>query len=509
MHLSILKFSIFALFLGASDAIAAPKGSDHRWGCEVVKKALTENEIYDYQADIAALRKGAQVICPLKGKELAERSALESSANKCLGGKKEELISELQAYWSGIENSCLARPAFLSTYEKVCERFYGNEIMGYESLAYGSQEREKRYWANELRLGYFGRVLGGVEKRLDKLKQETNEAASGKDPFSKAIQEIESRLELLPELASLRSSFIAQEEELEKQVEQCKKEKDCQVSEEQKKQLADWKERISACGKVTEWMAGYQKKSLPTKRAQRDSLAANLQEVEKAIGFTLGDLKEGKEEMAKRWLQAVELAREENPKFLEPQYPGIPSTALKQIGIFGTSFYYVAQEHDHGEVKSKAVVDPNGKTLSKVSRRFYKKIALEGTAQLVDSRVINVYGRTKGQNRYVVVGEKAPYGYGNSKKYPLEPFRSLAVDPKVIPIGTELYIPEFYGMRYMDPYGNYRLHDGRFRAVDVGGAIKGNRIDMFTGVGDQSYFHRAHGKPHGAQVGVFLLEKAK
>ena len=42
--------------------------------------------------------------------------------------------------------------------------------------------------------------------------------------------------------------------------------------------------------------------------------------------------------------------------------------------------------------------------------------------------------------------------------------RTIAVDPSVIPLGTKIYIPELGKV---------------FTAEDTGGAIKGNRIDIF------------------------------
>lgn len=50
----------------------------------------------------------------------------------------------------------------------------------------------------------------------------------------------------------------------------------------------------------------------------------------------------------------------------------------------------------------------------------------------------------------------------------LVPYKYIAVDPKVIPYGTKVYIPEFKN----SPFG------GVFIADDCGGAIKGNRIDV-------------------------------
>lgn len=50
----------------------------------------------------------------------------------------------------------------------------------------------------------------------------------------------------------------------------------------------------------------------------------------------------------------------------------------------------------------------------------------------------------------------------------LVPYKYIAVDPKIIPYGTKVYIPEFKN----SPFG------GVFIADDCGGAIKGNRIDV-------------------------------
>lgn len=59
-------------------------------------------------------------------------------------------------------------------------------------------------------------------------------------------------------------------------------------------------------------------------------------------------------------------------------------------------------------------------------------------------------------------------------------FHTVAVDPKVIPLGSILYIefPEDYSYR-----------NGVYVAEDVGSAIKGNRIDVFFGedeIGEQT-----------------------
>ena len=57
--------------------------------------------------------------------------------------------------------------------------------------------------------------------------------------------------------------------------------------------------------------------------------------------------------------------------------------------------------------------------------------------------------------------------------------RTVAVDPKVIPRRTRLFIRETVGMRLADG----TRHDGYWYASDTGGAIKGQKVDLFTGHG--------------------------
>jgi 3D (Asp-Asp-Asp) domain-containing protein len=52
---------------------------------------------------------------------------------------------------------------------------------------------------------------------------------------------------------------------------------------------------------------------------------------------------------------------------------------------------------------------------------------------------------------------------------PLRPYRSIAVDPNVIPLGSGVYIPAY----------RHDGHGGWFTAQDTGGAIIGRRIDVY------------------------------
>jgi 3D (Asp-Asp-Asp) domain-containing protein len=60
--------------------------------------------------------------------------------------------------------------------------------------------------------------------------------------------------------------------------------------------------------------------------------------------------------------------------------------------------------------------------------------------------------------------------------------RTVAVDKALIPRRSVLFIKETVGMKMPDG----SAHDGYWYASDVGGAIKGPRIDLFTGSGSRS-----------------------
>ena len=62
------------------------------------------------------------------------------------------------------------------------------------------------------------------------------------------------------------------------------------------------------------------------------------------------------------------------------------------------------------------------------------------------------------------------------------PMRTIAVDKSIIPRRTVLFIKETVGLKMPDG----ATHDGYWYASDVGGAIKGQRIDLYTGHGAAS-----------------------
>ncbi len=70
---------------------------------------------------------------------------------------------------------------------------------------------------------------------------------------------------------------------------------------------------------------------------------------------------------------------------------------------------------------------------------------------------------------------------------PLAPFRTLAVDPKVLPMGVVVFAPELRGRRFTVAGGEW-VHDGYLIAGDRGGAVHGAHVDVFTGHEDDPPF---------------------
>ena len=65
---------------------------------------------------------------------------------------------------------------------------------------------------------------------------------------------------------------------------------------------------------------------------------------------------------------------------------------------------------------------------------------------------------------------------------PVAAMRTVAVDPAIVSRRSIIFIKETVGM----PLPGGGLHDGYWYASDIGGAIRGQRIDLFTGPGAAS-----------------------
>jgi 3D (Asp-Asp-Asp) domain-containing protein len=185
-------------------------------------------------------------------------------------------------------------------------------------------------------------------------------------------------------------------------------------------------------------------------------------------------------------------------------------TGPRPLGQFTITFYYVIGEDEVGPAPAAnenrgsgedagaelAAITPDLVTLyggggrcepiAEVSKGFASELAVQGTGKLHDGRVLNIWGACNCRHSPCFKVTQAKWGTAGSGK-PLQPFRTVAVDPKVVKLGSWLYVPLLEGrtMPGRPPWGGY-VHDGCVIADDTGGHIAGNRLDLF--VGRKGYF---------------------
>lgn len=114
----------------------------------------------------------------------------------------------------------------------------------------------------------------------------------------------------------------------------------------------------------------------------------------------------------------------------------------------------------------------------RVPERYACTLRLEGSGLLLDGRIVHYNGACKfgwGTCFGQLDVAEYPFGRGAARRA-LIPFKSVAVDPRVVQLGEPLYIPEFDGMKLPDG----SIHDGCVRADDTGGGIKGKKLDFFV-----------------------------
>jgi 3D (Asp-Asp-Asp) domain-containing protein len=188
-------------------------------------------------------------------------------------------------------------------------------------------------------------------------------------------------------------------------------------------------------------------------------------------------------------------------------FPEPTSASIQQnLSIWAT--YYTTHQAVT-QPNGYPLLDPAGNTLGVLlSERDWCSAALEGSVQITNEQggvsVYNFAGRgdrdqvncstyyptlnnISATNRVRFKPSQTQYGEGVNG-YQLVPYRSIAVDRTLIPIGSVIYIPEARGVAVTLPSGEQVVHDGYFYAADVGSAIKGNHIDVFLGIAKRNPF---------------------
>ncbi len=146
---------------------------------------------------------------------------------------------------------------------------------------------------------------------------------------------------------------------------------------------------------------------------------------------------------------------------------------------FALRFYWLAIEDRYfGDPVDTDIYSPDGLPLGSYPYKFVRALHMEGSGLLSDGRVFNYAGKCKfGYGTCFENLDIAEYPFGRGAgKRKLVPFKSVAVDRRLIKLGEPLYFPELDGL----PLPDGTIHDGCVRADDVGGNIKERKIDFFV-----------------------------
>jgi len=160
------------------------------------------------------------------------------------------------------------------------------------------------------------------------------------------------------------------------------------------------------------------------------------------------------------------------------------------LGLMWNTYYYLSSEADYTGDSDTTLYDSACNPIAEVPAAYSDSVCIEGSGKLKDGTVIN-YASTCSCGRSCPTGgticyskldaDKYPWGMG-SKNNALEPFISLAVDSNIISFGTVIYLEEWDGVYIPSEEGiGGFVHDGCFRADDIGGWIKDDHFDFFSG----------------------------
>lgn len=151
----------------------------------------------------------------------------------------------------------------------------------------------------------------------------------------------------------------------------------------------------------------------------------------------------------------------------------------KPLGTFKITFYVLTEEtlfQDTGD--GIELYRTDGTVIGKFSPKFISDMRLQGSGRLATGEVITPAGKCaygQGTCYQLLSTKKYPWGRGATGRA-LKIFQSVAVDPKVIPYGSKIYVPELDGYVW-----NGKKFDGCLSADDTGGGIKGKELDIFAG----------------------------
>lgn len=198
----------------------------------------------------------------------------------------------------------------------------------------------------------------------------------------------------------------------------------------------------------------------------------------------------------------------------------VPSLdGAKRLDLWATYFRTHQAEHDSAGI---ALLSIDGKPLGvRLSTRDFCQAAMDGAVRVVSRSGSRTFGFAGlgdepqtdcsarfpkqpaiARTRFAVA--RGEYGDGAGSRT-LVPLRSIAVDRRVIPIGSVVFVPAARGIPVTRPDGREVRHDGYFFAATTGGAIDGRKIDVFLGPLERNPFAFVRSSKRGT-FEAFIIE---
>jgi 3D (Asp-Asp-Asp) domain-containing protein len=152
------------------------------------------------------------------------------------------------------------------------------------------------------------------------------------------------------------------------------------------------------------------------------------------------------------------------------------------LGEFELRYWFLADETRYTAPHDTTIFDPQCDLIGDVPAQLVDAIAREGMGRLEDGRVVEFFGECECAFSpcFLALDDAHPWGSGLDDRS-LSPFRSVAVDPAVIALGSALYIEALDGVTMPgdDPWGGFQ-HDGCVFADDAANAFDGQTVGLFT-----------------------------
>jgi 3D (Asp-Asp-Asp) domain-containing protein len=171
--------------------------------------------------------------------------------------------------------------------------------------------------------------------------------------------------------------------------------------------------------------------------------------------------------------------------------PEFDSATREEIAVVATddlfrNTYYDFPREAAGK-KESTIFDAQCAPIAQVPKAFHDQVCVQGSGRLATGSTVSFAKRNcscaamcprTGQQICFERLDPArfPSGRGATGKA-ITPFRTVAVDSNVIPLGTSVFIPEFVGL----PRPDGKPHDGCFVAEDRGLRVVGRQVDVFMG----------------------------